>query len=812
MQSILQDLRFGLRLCVQRPGFTLVAILSLALGIGATTAIFSVINGVLLRPLTFPQADRILKIDERHSEFASGGNFTYANFNDLNAALGAGEGALSALAAARPWSFNLTEGSEPEQVTGAQVSQHFLDVLRVAPLLGRSFNASEDQPNGEPVILLSYGLWQRRFGGDPDIVGKTIRVSDISRTVIGVLPQGFSYPRASQVWTPLTARGALQDNRRAHLLTVIGRLRDGATPEQAEAEVAAVAGRISEQYAGIDPDLTFQAASLQQRLVAPIRPALLILLIAVGLLLLIACANVANLLLSRAATREKEMAIRAALGSGRWRLARQTLTESLLLAIISGAVGLLLALWSLDAIKSLNISGNSPLNIPRLQEVSLDGRVFVFTLLISVLTGILFGLAPALRLSQVRLTDALKEGGRTSAESGGKGSNRLRRALVVAEVALSLILLVGAGLLINSFVRLSQVQPGFEPNNLLTMFLFLSPTKYSEGAQQSQTIARILENVRAVPGVRSASVVNVLPIQNAVATTFEVENRRAPQGEERLANIQVIDPDYFQTMSIRLLKGRAFTRQDAAGTPQVMLINEAMVAQMFSDEDPLGKRITMRDWGPPLTGEIVGIVSDVKADGLEQDVRPMIYWNHPQFPQIFNNLVIRTEGDPLSVVAEVKSQIWAVDREQTISTIRTMNDWLADSVVQRRFNMLLLAVFAGIALVLASVGLYGVMSYAVAQRTPEIGVRLALGATPRAVMQLVISDGMKMAGLGLLIGLGGALIVTRFMEGLLFGIQPTDWLTFTAVFLLLAGVALIACFVPARRAAKVDPLVALRYE
>jgi putative ABC transport system permease protein len=804
MEILWQDIRYGLRMLVTKPGFTFIAVFTLALGIGANTAIFSVVNAVLLRLLPYENADRIVRIDESHTGLSSNGNVTYANFIDLYESLNHAESALPNLAASRSWSFNLTEGSEPERVTGAQVSYQLFDVLKVTPIHGRTFTDAEDQPDGESVIIISHKLWQRRFAADPDIIGKNIRVNDVSRTVIGVMPPDFSYPQNSEVWTPLIAKGALQNNRRSHLLTVIGRLKDTATIDQANTEVAAVASRISEQYAGVDPDLSIGATGLQERIVAPIRLPLLVLFFAVGFVLLIACANVANLLLARATTREKEMAIRAALGAGRWRLIRQTLTESLLLAVAGGAAGLLLTIWSLDLIKTFQT-----VNIPRLNEVSLDGRVLLFALIMSLLTGVLFGLAPALRISKFNLGESLKEGGRTS---GGTARNRLRHILVVAEIAMSFVLLIGAGLLINSFMRLSQINPGFDANNLLTMNVFLSPSRYAQGAQQSNVIARILENIRTVPGVRFASVVNVLPIQNAVATTFEIENHPSPNGEEWDANIQVIDPDYFQTMSIPLLKGRVFTQQDGAGAPQTMIINETLARQYFSDEEPIGKRITMKDWGPPLTGEVVGVVTDVRANGLEQNTRPMIYWNHPQFPQIFNNLMIRTEGDSMQVVAAVKQQIWSVDKEQTISSIRTMDQVLANSVAQRQFYMLLLAIFAGVALLLAAIGIYGVMSYTVTQRTHEIGIRRALGAQQYDVLKIVVGQAMILAATGISLGLLAAYALTHLMSSLLYGVTATDTLTFAIVATILTAVALVACLLPANRATKVDPMIALRYE
>ena len=802
MGTLIRDLRYGARMLIRKPGFTAIAIITLALGIGANTMIFSVVNAVLSSPLQFPDSGRLVRLGETHANFTGG--FTYASFLDL----GNETESLENIAAARFWSDNLIDGGEPEQVSIMLVSANFFPALGVHPLVGRTFLREEDTPGRDSVVVMSHRLWQRRYGGDLNLIGKTIKVGANERTVIGVMPPDFQsnvlFSGQYDLWAPLVPGGLLHDNRRSHLLAVIARLRPRATITEAQAELTGVAAGIEQQNPGVDdPDLGVSVDGLQERMVAPMRPALIVLLCAVGCVLLIACANVANLLLARSAAREREMAIRIALGASRGRIARQLLTESALLGLAGGAAGLLLAVWGVDSITAL-----APANLPRIDEVRVDGRVMGFTLLTSLFTGILFGLAPAFQLPRLSIHEVVRDGGR-----GSTGARRrwLRHFLVVSEVALALVLLIGAGLLINSFWRLQQVDRGFDARNVVTLNLTLS--RYSNTQQQVAFLKEVLERVAHVPGVRSVGVTSTLPLRGGPATTFVIEDRPpVALGDEPSADIRVIDSNYFQTMGIPVRAGRAFARADWINAPKVMVINETMARRFWPGEDPIGKRVTMRDWGPPLTGEVVGVAGDVKADGLDSESRPMIYWPYPQFPVIFNNIVVRTEADPIGLAGAIKSQIWSVDPAQSVASVATMDQVLSSSVAPRRFNMLLLGIFAAVALVLAAVGIYGVISYTVSQRTHEIGIRLALGARGADVLKLVVGQGMVLVLGGVGLGLAAAAGLTRLMSTLLFGVSATDAPTFVVVAVLLSGVALAACVVPARRATRVDPMVALRNE
>ena len=801
-ETFFQDVRYALRTLRKNPGFTLVCVLTLGLGVGASTAIFSVVNAVLLRPLPYPNHQRLLRIEERHPG-GSSGNFTYASFLDIEREAKSVEN----ISAFRPWSFNLTGAGDPEQVSGATVSGNFFSALGSKPLLGRLIRAEDDAPGGDShVAVVSYALWQSRFGGDPEVAGKMMRVSGEDYQVIGVMPRGFDYPEKSEIWCPLVPGGQLRDNRRAHLLTVIADLRTGEAIGNAQGEISAFAKQIEKQNSGVDPDMAVATVWLKKSVIAPVQPALLTLIFAVGLLLIMACANLANLLLARAAARQKEFAIRLAVGAGRVRLARQLVTESLVVALIGAAVGLGVVAWSLQFIVSLNSR-----DMPRFGEISIDWRVLGFTLLVSLFTGLLFGLAAALSGTKTDLNISLKEGAAASSGGSRRGSSQ---TLVVPQFALAVVLLVGAGLLGNSFVRLLRVNPGFHQNGVLSLGLFLSPTEYPErDLKSAMLLQQILASVRSIPGVRSAGLVTALPIRGGAETGFAIEGRPVPPAsDEPSADIRSVDPHYFRTMGIPLLAGREFTDADIATGKRVMVINQMMARQYWPGENPLGQVVTMKDWGPPLTGEIVGVVGDVKTNGLDEAVGPMIYWPYFQFPQLFNTLVVLGEGDLFRLVPAVKAAIWAVDKNQPISKIETLEQVLSESLARRRLYMILLGVFSGAALLLASVGIYGVVSYSVNQRTQEMGIRIAVGAERGDVLRLVLGQGARAAMLGIAVGIAAALALTRLMASLLFGVSATDPPTFLAVASLLTMVALSASYIPARRAMGVDPMVALRHE
>ena len=801
MQTLWQDLRYGTRMFMNKPGFTVIAVITLALGIGANAAIFSVVNAVLLRPLPFKEPERLMMIREtklpQFPEFSvSPGNFL--DWKRQNTV-------FERLVAFQNAPFNLIGAGDPEELRGLRVTEGFLAMLGVQPELGRDFLPEEDQSGRSGVVILSHGLWQRRFGGDPKIINQAITLSGRSYSVIGVMPATFSFGgRETELWRPMGFTGQESQNHGGHYLSAVGQLKPGATLEQARSEMIAIAGRLAQQYPNANAGWNVKLMPLQEFIVRSIKPALLVLLGAVTFVLLIACANVANLLLARAAGRQKEVAIRTALGAGRARIVRQLLTESALLALAGGAVGLLLAKWGMELLLKL-----APQDLPRMSGVSLDGRVLAFTAAVTLLTGVIFGLVPALHASKPNLNETMKDaGGRGSTEGGGR--QFVRGSLVVLEVASASLLLVGAGLLIKSFWRLQRVDPGFNPNNALTLSVTLPPRKYPEENQQGAFFQQLLEEVRTLPGVQAAGATNSMPLGGDYVLGFVIEGRPPlPPGAGQSTNYYAVSADYFKAMGIPLLRGRVFTEQDTKNTTRVIVINETMAKRMFPNEDPIGKRIHVTN-GPTVFREIVGIVGDVKQYGLDQDTPLQTYEPYTQQPFSFMTLVVRAVSDPANLTPAIRNQVLSIDKEQPISGIRTLEQLVSTSIAEQQFSMLLLGVFASVALALAAVGIYGVLSYAAAQRTHEIGIRMALGARAGEVLKMVIGQGMGPALLGVALGLGAALALTQLIKRLLFGVAAADPMTYAVIALLLTLVALIACWIPARRAAKVDPMVALR--
>ena len=813
MGTLWQDLRYGVRMLLKNPGLTLVAVLALSLGIGANSAIFSVVNAVLLRPLPYERPDEIVTAWGRSLD---GGQrrviVSYPDFADWRDQTQTFE-----QLAAYNTAGTLLRGTtgEPEAISGTVASADLLPLLDVKPVMGRNFTREEDTAGAAPVIILGYDLWQRRFGADRNIIGQQIRLANNSATVVGVLPQGFKFPidtgRTEYLQPLAPSIGESVKRRSSYSLKVVGRLKSGVTYKQAEAEMRAIGATLEQQYPDEGFRLGASIVSLQEDIVGDVRSSLLVLLGAVGFVLLIACANVANLLLARAAARHKEIAVRRALGAGRWRILRQLLTESLLLSLLGGTLGLLLAMWGVDLLVA-----SSPLDIPRLKEIGLDSRVLSFTLLVSALTGIIFGLAPALHASKVDLNDALKEGGRGSTE--GIARNRVRSLLIVTEIALSLVLLIGAGLMIKSFMRLREVDPGFNAKNVLTTGISPSRVKYPAVEQQRNFLSAVLQRLESLPGVEAAGLVSPLPMSgNASSKTFTLEGQPLAPGNLSASNFRLISPNYFRAMGIPLQRGRAFNERDTKDAPLAVIVNETFVRRFLPGTDPIGRRVligadlTENPNPPPY--EIIGVVGDVHHDGLDVEAGPEYYVSYLQDPLRRMDLVVRTRSDDSSsMVATLRNAIKEVDQEQYIPRVETMEQLLAESVARRRFNMMLLGIFAALALALAAVGIYGVMSYSVTQRTHEIGIRIALGAQAGDVLRMVVRQGMTLALIGVGIGLLAAFAVTRIMSSLLFGVSPTDALTFALVALLLSGIALVACLIPARRATRVDPMVALRYE
>ncbi|HEX2490565.1 MAG TPA: ABC transporter permease [Blastocatellia bacterium] len=795
-----QDMKYGVRMLLKHKGFTAVAALTLMLGIGANTAIFSVVNAVLLRPLPFPEPERLVWLRESHPPTnLPQTSVAISNFLDWRSQ----NQVFAQMAAYREAGFNLQAGDEPKRVNGARVTVDFFATLGAQPAMGRAFHPAEDAPGGERVVILSHALWRQSFGGDPQLVGRQLKVDGQSHTVVGIMPSGFSFPGDdTELWLPAALDP--KSGRVSHFLRVLGRLKPGATLEQARAEFEAIALRLDQAYPDTNKGWGVFMQPLSETISGRIRQPLYVLLGAVLFVLLIGCANVANLLLSRNAARERELAIRAALGAGRGRLVRQLLTESLLLALLGGAGALLFAAWGVEMLKT-----TGPRDIPRLNEAALDLPVLGFTLAVALLTGLIFGMAPAWQHSRLNINTALKDGARTA----GAGARRLRQSLVVVEIAVALLLLIGAGLMLKSFARLQQVAPGFDARNGLTMEINLAPAKYAQREQRAAFLQQVLEGLKTLPGVEFAGATHRLPLRGNSGMSFQIEGRPAPApGESLGVNWRSISPDYFRTMGAPLIAGRTFTEEEGWQKMSAVIINQATQRRYWPDENPLGKRI--RQGGAPDSPwvTIVGVAADVKESGLNADTAAGLYLPYVLAPAPAMTLVLRTKTEPLSLAASASAEIRRVDPEQAVSNISTLEQLLSETVAQPRFNTGLLAIFSLLALLLAAVGIYGVMSYAVAQRTQEIGLRMALGAEPRDVLKLMVGQGMKLVAVGLALGLLSALGLTRWLETLLFDVEATDPLTYAVIAATLAAVALLACYLPARRAMAVDPLVALRRE
>jgi putative ABC transport system permease protein len=803
---MLTDFRFALRLLRKSPGFTLVAILTLALGIGANTAIFTVFDAVLLKPLPFAKPEQLVRIYNTGPQLDDA-PISPANFLDWQQQ----NRVFQEIAAYTGNVFTML-GEVPERLTGARVSAGFFNLLGVQPSLGRPFRGEEDAYGRNQVVILSHQLWQKRFGGRNDVIGQSLILNDKSLTIVGVMPADFTYPDPQiQVWIPMAFSPAERVVRDTNYLSVIGRLKDGVGLEEARAQMNLLARQIAQQHPELNAGDALKLVSLTEATVGEIRPLLYVLLGAVGLVLLICCANVANLLLARAAQRQKEIAIRTAIGANQTQLVRLLLVESMLLAVIGGLLGCLLAFWGIDLLVALK-----PENLPRLDQVGIDWSVLLFTGGISLTTGLLFGLAPALQSTHPQLNEMLKEGDRTG--TSGPARHRVRDLLVVSEVGLSLVLLVAAGLLIRSFVKLLKVDPGFRSDHVLTVSIPLPASRYPEAAQEAAFFQRLLERVRELPGVRAAGAVTDVPLFGGSSTGFDVEGRPLAAPNERpMTDFRSATPDYFRAMGMGLAAGRDFTTNDKADAPPVTVINETLARRYFGKENPIGKRIGLSrpiDWR-----EIVGVVHDVRNYGLASEVKPECYvpylQNGPDYlagSASWMVMVVHTESDPLGYVAAIKETLQKIDKDQPIASAKPMAAYLAQSVAQRRFNMLLLAVFAGLALLLAAIGIYGVISYSVAQRQREVGIRMALGARPGHVLALIVRQGMRPALIGLVAGIFAAAGLTRFMRSLLFQVGANDPLVFIGVALVLALVAAAACFIPARRAAYLDPVVTLRSE
>jgi putative ABC transport system permease protein len=807
MQTLINDIRYAIRTMLNSPGFFAIAVIALALGIGANTAIFSVVNSVLLRPLPYKDPDRLVHVHRMQPPIERGpiSRPDFFEWRDK-------QEVFSGIGAYHFRTLNLSGSDQAERLIGASVTGNFFELFDFPAAAGRYFGQSDDQPGASPVAVISYSLWQRRFGAQADLVGQDITLDGASYTVIGVAPAGFQFPRRVDLWKPAIL-DEQKSQRGSNYLKVIARLKDGVSESQADAQMNQIAAALAQQYPDNDTNLSVMVVPLLEEQVRNLRGVLLIMLGAVSFVLLIACANVANLSLARAATRTREFAIRTALGASRIRIIRQLLTESLLLALTGGILGVLLSMLGVRLLVAL-----APAGLPRVNEVAIDGWVLAFTLAVSVFTGLVFGLAPALQVSKPDLNEALKEGSRGSSEGG---RTLLRRGLVVVEIALSLVLLVSAALLIGSINRLSQVNPGFDPTRSLAAEVSFPFTPAAAGGdsdsgaakQASNFLSQARTKINTVPGVQAVGAINDLPVtgRGSVNGSFSVEGKPPfNPGEEPVTEFRQVTPGYFEALGIPVIAGRTFNESDLSKKPENLIVNQTFARLHIGDEDPIGKRVRALDG---KFHEIVGVVGDARQWGLDRETSAEIYFSFDQLSLGQEAaLVVRTGGDPASLAGAVRAAIGEVSREAPITRIRPMTQVVEESMSSSKFNMILMTIFAGVALLMASIGLYGVISYSVSQRTHEIGIRMALGASRPSVLSLVLRNGMTLALIGVGIGVGAALGLTRLIASLLYGVSPTDPFTFFLISVILIGVALVACFVPAHRATRVDPMIALRYE
>jgi putative ABC transport system permease protein len=805
MDNILQDLRYAARVLLNKPGFSVVAVVTLALGIGANTAIFSVVNSVLLQPLPFPDSDRLVVVFGKTQKSPR----MWASYPDVLDWRERSE-LFSEFAGFAGQSVNLTGTEEPTRVVGSFVSANFFTALKVEAAEGRTFLPAEDEPGGERVVVVSHSIWQERFGGVPDLIGRSLTLNGQPYTVVGILPQGFRFQWGdADVWMPLQHFPNFSRDRAQQVAAVLGRLKPGVTLNQAQIEMDSIAGQLAETYPQTNEGRGVSVLNLQDVLTEDLKPSLLVLLGVVGCVLLIACANVANLLLSRAISRHREYSVRAALGASRRRLVRQSLTESLMLSFAGGGLGVLVGVWGADL-----LAANSPASLPPGVTVTLDFNVLAFTFALSAVTGILFGLTPAIRFSQPDLLAGLKQDTR----SGGIGGrNRLRSALVVSQIALSFVLLIGSGLMLKSFWNLVSVNPGFNPANLLTLEYRVPRGKYPKGQQQWDFHRQVVERVRALSGIESAAVVLALPYSGNFGSVdyYPLDRPEPPKGQELRAQRNTADTHYFHTMQIPVLRGRVFTDQDREGGAPVVVINKTMAERLWPGEDPIDKQVRVIDsFLTETTGvaSVIGVVGDVKHNGLDEDATAQIYVPYAQHPWIFATLVVRTQSDSMARAQDVRAAVWSVDKDQPVWKIRTSESLIERSIGPRRFVMGLLGGFSALAMLLAAIGIYGSMSYMVSQRTKEIGVRMALGAKRSNVLSIVVGRAMILTSIGVAGGAAIAIAVTRLIATFLFGVSATDVVTFVSVASVLTLVAMAACYLPARAAMRVDPMVALRYE